>query len=101
MRINFSRLRSTRVPEDGQERPWSLSVVHQEDRRQARDHAPGQRTSLRRPRAGRLVRVEALGVGRVALTRVDALLARHAGRLDTGALRRQLDELREEWARPR
>jgi len=47
---------------------------------------------------GDVVRVEALGAGRVVLTRVDELLARYAGTLDTGGeLRRRLEELREEW----
>ncbi len=47
---------------------------------------------------GDVVRVEALGAGRVVLTRVDELLARYAGTLDTGGeLRRQVGELREEW----
>jgi len=51
---------------------------------------------------GDVVRVDALGVGRLVLTRVDTLLARYAGRLDTGgALRRELDELREGWGGPR
>jgi bifunctional DNA-binding transcriptional regulator/antitoxin component of YhaV-PrlF toxin-antitoxin module len=47
---------------------------------------------------GDVVRVEALGAGRVVLTRIDELLARYAGALDTGGeLRRQVEELREEW----
>ena len=47
---------------------------------------------------GDIVRVEATGAGRVILTRVDELLARYAGALDTGgALRRRVGELREEW----
>jgi len=47
---------------------------------------------------GDVVRVEALGAGRVVLTRVDELLTRYAGTLDTGGtLRRQVEELREEW----
>lgn len=47
---------------------------------------------------GDVLRVEALGAGRVALTRVDELLGRYAGALDSqGRLRRQVDDLREEW----
>jgi AbrB family looped-hinge helix DNA binding protein len=47
---------------------------------------------------GDVLRVEALGAGRVALTRVDELVGRYAGALDSqGRLRRRLDELREEW----
>lgn len=49
-------------------------------------------------RSGDVVRVEALGAGRVVLTRVDELIARYAGSLDTGGeLRRQIEELRDEW----
>lgn len=48
--------------------------------------------------SGDVVRVEALGAGRVVLTRVDELVARYAGSLDTGGkLRRQIEELRDEW----
>ena len=47
---------------------------------------------------GDVLRVEALGAGRVALTRLDELLGRYAGALDSqGRLRRQVDDLREEW----
>lgn len=47
---------------------------------------------------GDVLRVEALGAGRVALTRVDELLGRYAGALDSqGRLRRQVEHLREEW----
>ncbi len=47
---------------------------------------------------GDVVRVEAVGTGRIVLTRLDEMLARYAGTLDTGGeLRRQVDELREEW----
>ena len=35
-------------------------------------------------RPGDVVRVEAEGAGRVVLTRVDELVSRHAGSLDTG-----------------
>ncbi len=49
-------------------------------------------------RPGDVVRVEAAGAGRVVLTRVDELVARHAGSLDTGGdLRAQVDQLRDEW----
>lgn len=48
--------------------------------------------------SGDVVRVQALGAGRVVLTRVDELVARYAGSLDTGGqLRRQIEELRDEW----
>jgi len=47
---------------------------------------------------GDVLRVEALSAGRLALTRVDELLDRYAGALDTGGrFRGQLDELRDEW----
>jgi bifunctional DNA-binding transcriptional regulator/antitoxin component of YhaV-PrlF toxin-antitoxin module len=47
---------------------------------------------------GDVVRVEALGTGRVILTRVDELVERYAGALDTGGqLARQARELRGEW----
>lgn len=47
---------------------------------------------------GDVLRVEALGAGRVALTRVDELLERYAGALDTGGrFRGRVDALREEW----
>jgi bifunctional DNA-binding transcriptional regulator/antitoxin component of YhaV-PrlF toxin-antitoxin module len=47
---------------------------------------------------GDVLRVEALGAGRVALTRVDELVARYAGALDSrGRLRRRIGELRDEW----
>jgi len=49
-------------------------------------------------RSGDVVRVEALGAGRVVLTRVDELVARYAGSLDTGGqLRHQIDQLGDEW----
>jgi hypothetical protein len=45
-----------------------------------------------------VLRVEALGAGHVVLTRVDELITRYGGALDTGgSLRRQVEELREEW----
>jgi bifunctional DNA-binding transcriptional regulator/antitoxin component of YhaV-PrlF toxin-antitoxin module len=47
---------------------------------------------------GDVLRVEALGAGRVALTRIEELVGRYAGALDSqGRLRRQVDDLREEW----
>jgi|ERR671910_1864665 AbrB family looped-hinge helix DNA binding protein len=47
---------------------------------------------------GDVLRVEALGAGRVALSRIDELLGHYAGALDSqGRLRRQVDDLREEW----
>jgi bifunctional DNA-binding transcriptional regulator/antitoxin component of YhaV-PrlF toxin-antitoxin module len=48
--------------------------------------------------AGDFVRVEAEGVGRVVLTKVDDLVDRYSGSLATGGeLRRSLDALRDEW----
>lgn len=48
--------------------------------------------------SGDIVRVEALGAGRVVLTRVNELVAQYAGRLDTGGeFRRQIEKLRDEW----
>lgn len=44
------------------------------------------------------MKVEAEGAGRVLLTRVDELLDRYSGCLQTdGGLRRQVKGLREEW----
>jgi bifunctional DNA-binding transcriptional regulator/antitoxin component of YhaV-PrlF toxin-antitoxin module len=48
--------------------------------------------------AGDTLRVEAEGVGRVVLTRVDELVDRYSGCLDTGGdLRECVEGLREEW----
>jgi len=47
---------------------------------------------------GDILRVEADGAGKVILTRVDELLDRYSGCIDSGGeLRRQLEGLREEW----
>jgi AbrB family looped-hinge helix DNA binding protein len=47
---------------------------------------------------GDTLRVEAEGAGRVILTRVDELVDRYSGCLDTGgALRERVEGLREEW----
>jgi bifunctional DNA-binding transcriptional regulator/antitoxin component of YhaV-PrlF toxin-antitoxin module len=47
---------------------------------------------------GDTLRVEAEGAGRVVLTRVDELIDRYSGCLDTGGdLRKQVEGLREEW----
>jgi bifunctional DNA-binding transcriptional regulator/antitoxin component of YhaV-PrlF toxin-antitoxin module len=47
---------------------------------------------------GDVLRVEADGAGRLVLTRVDELLARHGGRLATGGrLGKSVEGLREEW----
>ena len=44
------------------------------------------------------MKVEAEGAGQVLLTRVDELLDRYSGCLQTGGgLRRQVEGLREEW----
>lgn len=49
-------------------------------------------------REGDALQVEARGAGQVLLTRVDELVERYSGALDTGgALRRDLERLREEW----
>jgi AbrB family looped-hinge helix DNA binding protein len=46
---------------------------------------------------GDTLKVEAEGAGRVVLTRIDELIDRYSGCLDTGgALRRQVEGLREE-----
>jgi bifunctional DNA-binding transcriptional regulator/antitoxin component of YhaV-PrlF toxin-antitoxin module len=48
--------------------------------------------------AGDVVRIEADGMGRVVLTRVDDLVDQYSGRLATGgALRRSIQALRDEW----
>jgi bifunctional DNA-binding transcriptional regulator/antitoxin component of YhaV-PrlF toxin-antitoxin module len=47
---------------------------------------------------GDTLKVEAEGAGRVVLTRIDDLIDRYSGCLDTGGeLRRQVEGLREEW----
>jgi bifunctional DNA-binding transcriptional regulator/antitoxin component of YhaV-PrlF toxin-antitoxin module len=49
-------------------------------------------------RTGDVVRAEADGAGRVILTRVDELLARYSGALETGGrLGRSVEGLRDEW----
>jgi bifunctional DNA-binding transcriptional regulator/antitoxin component of YhaV-PrlF toxin-antitoxin module len=48
--------------------------------------------------AGDLVRIEAEGAGRVVLTKVDDLVDRYSGSLETGGeLRRNVEALRDEW----
>lgn len=47
---------------------------------------------------GDVLRVEAAGAGRIVLSRVEDMVDRYSGCLDTGgALRRQIAELRDEW----
>lgn len=47
---------------------------------------------------GDTLRVEADGAGRIVLTRIDELLDRYSGCLDTGgSLRKQVEGLRGEW----
>ncbi len=47
---------------------------------------------------GDLLKVEAEGAGRVVLTRVDELVDRYSGCLNTGGdLRERVEGLREEW----
>jgi AbrB family looped-hinge helix DNA binding protein len=47
---------------------------------------------------GDTLKVEATGAGRIVLTRLDELLDRYSGCLDTdGSLRRRVEELRGEW----
>jgi bifunctional DNA-binding transcriptional regulator/antitoxin component of YhaV-PrlF toxin-antitoxin module len=49
--------------------------------------------------SGDVVKVEARGAGQVVLTKIDDLLDRYSGSLDTGGkLRDQVEELRDEWA---
>jgi len=48
--------------------------------------------------SGDLLRVEADGPGRVVLTRVDELIDRYSGCIDSGGeLRAQVGRLRDEW----
>jgi bifunctional DNA-binding transcriptional regulator/antitoxin component of YhaV-PrlF toxin-antitoxin module len=48
--------------------------------------------------AGDTLRVEAAGAGQIVLTRLDELLDRYSGCLDTGGgLRESVEELRREW----
>lgn len=48
--------------------------------------------------AGDTLRVEATGAGQIVLTRLDELLDRYSGCLDTGGgLRESVEELRREW----
>jgi AbrB family looped-hinge helix DNA binding protein len=47
---------------------------------------------------GDTLRVEAEGAGRIVMTRIDELLDRYSGSLDTGGnLREQIEGLRGEW----
>jgi AbrB family looped-hinge helix DNA binding protein len=47
---------------------------------------------------GDTLKVEAEGAGRIVLTRIDELLDRYSGCLDTaGSLREQIEGLRGEW----
>jgi AbrB family looped-hinge helix DNA binding protein len=47
---------------------------------------------------GDTLRVEADGAGRIVMTKLDELLARYSGCLDTGgSLRQQVEGLRREW----
>jgi hypothetical protein len=47
---------------------------------------------------GDILRVEADGAGRVVLTRIEELVNRYSGCLDTGgALRSSIDQLRKKW----
>jgi bifunctional DNA-binding transcriptional regulator/antitoxin component of YhaV-PrlF toxin-antitoxin module len=47
---------------------------------------------------GALVSIETVGPGQLLVTRIDDVLARHAGSLDTGGrARAALHELRDEW----
>jgi AbrB family looped-hinge helix DNA binding protein len=46
---------------------------------------------------GDTLKVEAEGAGRVVLTRVDELVDRYSGCLDTGDLRERVEGLHEEW----
>lgn len=47
---------------------------------------------------GDVVAVRALGPGRVELTRLDELFAKHRGRIDTGgAARAAVEDQRDEW----
>ncbi|HUY72923.1 MAG TPA: AbrB/MazE/SpoVT family DNA-binding domain-containing protein [Candidatus Dormibacteraeota bacterium] len=49
-------------------------------------------------KSGDTLRVEAQGAGQIVLTRVDELLDRYSGCLDSGGgLRAQIQGLREEW----
>ncbi|HEV2999960.1 MAG TPA: hypothetical protein VGW75_04395 [Solirubrobacteraceae bacterium] len=49
-------------------------------------------------RAGDVVAVRALGPGRVELTRLDELFAKHRGRVQGGsAAREAVERLRDEW----
>ncbi len=47
--------------------------------------------------AGDVLRVEADGVGRIVLSRIDELVERYSGCIESGELRMQVRELREEW----
>lgn len=49
-------------------------------------------------RPGDTLRAEAQGAGRVVLTRIDELLDRYSGALDTdGSLRKGVEAVRDEW----
>ena len=47
---------------------------------------------------GDMLKVEATGAGRLILTRIEELVSRYSGSIDSGGeLRRQAEGLREEW----
>lgn len=49
-------------------------------------------------KAGDTLMVRALGPGRVELTRVEDLIAKHSGRIDgDGRIREAIEALRDEW----
>ena len=56
------------------------------------------RTDLPTFQPGDTLKVEADGAGRVVLTRIDELIDRYSGRLETGGdLRERVEGLRGEW----
>lgn len=81
-------------PSGGRERKRSTTKVSSKNQ----VTIPARELRAAELQSGDVVRVEALGAGRVVLTRVDEIVARYAGSLDTkGQLRRQIEELRDEW----
>lgn len=86
MRLGYSLLMPRRV----KKRTTRISSKHQVT-------IPASAFEAASFRPGDTLRVEARGRGQVILTRVDELADRYAGALGGGALRGQIERLRDEW----
>jgi AbrB family looped-hinge helix DNA binding protein len=84
---------STKVKKSGARRPAQTKVS---SKHQVTIPAPAFRSAGLEP--GDTLRVEALGAGRIVLTRMGELLDRYSGCLDgRGELRAQIERARDEW----